>query len=58
MGYKPDTVAATMGHINGNYFLPAIQREFVWTPEKVVQLFDPYAGIGLALCSGVETGES
>jgi hypothetical protein len=40
MGYKPDTVAATMGHINGNYFLPAIQREFVWTPEKVVQLFD------------------
>jgi uncharacterized protein with ParB-like and HNH nuclease domain len=40
MGYKPDTVAATMGHINVNYFLPAIQREFVWTPEKVVQLFD------------------
>src|ERR1700722_5835693 len=40
MGYEPDTVAATMGHINVNYFLPAIQREFVWTPEKVVQLFD------------------
>lgn len=40
MGYKPDTVAAILQHLNVNYLLPAIQREFVWTPEKVVQLFD------------------
>lgn len=40
MGYKPDAAAATLAHLNMNYFLPAIQREFVWTPEKVIQLFD------------------
>jgi uncharacterized protein with ParB-like and HNH nuclease domain len=35
MGYKPDNVAATISHLNSNYLLPAIQREFVWTPDKV-----------------------
>lgn len=40
MGYKPETVASAVLHLNGNYFLPAIQREFVWGPEKIEQLFD------------------
>lgn len=40
MGYKPETVASAVLHLNVNYFLPAIQREFVWGPEKIEQLFD------------------
>ncbi len=40
MGYKPDSVAATVARLNSNYFLPAIQRQFVWGPEKIIRLFD------------------
>jgi uncharacterized protein with ParB-like and HNH nuclease domain len=40
MGYKAETVSATVSHLNLNFFLPAIQREFVWSPDKVIQLFD------------------
>jgi hypothetical protein len=40
MGYKSETVASTIQRLNVNHFLPAIQREFVWGPEKIVQLFD------------------
>src|SRR4051794_23311199 len=40
MGYKSETVAATIQRLNVNHFLPAIQREFVWGAEKIVQLFD------------------
>ena len=40
MGYKSETIQATISHLNSNYFLPAIQREFVWTEEKIIQLFD------------------
>jgi uncharacterized protein with ParB-like and HNH nuclease domain len=40
MGYKAETVSATVSHFNFNFFLPAIQREFVWSTDKVIQLFD------------------
>jgi hypothetical protein len=40
MGYLSDRVATTVGRLNVSYFLPAIQREFVWHPEQVVRLFD------------------
>lgn len=41
MSYKPDTIATVvMNRLNINYFLPAIQREFVWTPEQILRLFD------------------
>ena len=40
MGYQSDTIAATIGHLNRRYFLPAIQREFVWSPDAVIRLFD------------------
>lgn len=40
MGYKAETVSATVSRLNSNFFLPAIQREFVWSPDKVIQLFD------------------
>lgn len=40
MGYQADTIATTINRLNGQYFLPAIQREFVWHPEQVIKLFD------------------
>lgn len=40
MSYKTETIATTIGRLNGNYYLPAIQREFVWDSAQIVQLFD------------------
>jgi uncharacterized protein with ParB-like and HNH nuclease domain len=40
MSYKSETIATTIGRMNHQYFLPAIQREFVWKPEQIIQLFD------------------
>jgi hypothetical protein len=40
MAYSATTVASTVDKINRSYFLPAIQRPFVWNPEQVVSLFD------------------
>jgi len=40
MAYHSDTVAAVINRVNHGYFLPAIQREFVWSPEQIVELFD------------------
>jgi len=40
MSYRSQTIAATIGRLNVQYFLPAIQREFVWKPKQIIQLFD------------------
>lgn len=40
MSYKSETIAAILPRINSTYFLPALQREFVWTVEQVLALFD------------------
>jgi len=40
MPYQPDTVAAVVNRLNVQHFLPAIQREFVWQPFQIIQLFD------------------
>lgn len=40
MPYDSMTVASTVEKINTEYFLPAIQRPFVWGPSQVVALFD------------------
>ncbi|RYH30902.1 DUF262 domain-containing protein, partial [archaeon] len=40
MSYKAQTIARTVGKLNVDYFLPAIQREFVWKQDQVVRLFD------------------
>src|SRR5688572_820410 len=40
MSYRSETIAVAASRINRQYFLPAIQREFVWKPEQIVQLFD------------------
>ena len=40
MSYKSATIAEILGKLNNSYFLPAIQRPFVWEPEQIVRLFD------------------
>lgn len=40
MAYKSESVAVTIKRLNNQFFLPAIQREFVWSTEKICQLFD------------------
>ncbi|WP_176491431.1 DUF262 domain-containing protein [Polaromonas sp. AET17H-212] len=40
MSYKSETIAVAIERMNRQYFLPAIQREFVWKPEQIVELFD------------------
>ncbi|RWK85308.1 MAG: DUF262 domain-containing protein [Mesorhizobium sp.] len=40
MPYNATTIATTIDKINRSYFLPAIQRPFVWSPEQVLSLFD------------------
>jgi uncharacterized protein with ParB-like and HNH nuclease domain len=40
MSYRSETIAFAIRRMNRQYFLPAIQREFVWKTEQIVQLFD------------------
>ena len=48
MGYKTTTIAKMMQDIERNQtYLPAIQRKFVWTAEKMARLY--FVG-GLACC--------
>jgi len=40
MHYQSETIATVLKRLNVNYFLPAIQREYVWSPDQIIQLFD------------------
>jgi hypothetical protein len=40
MAYRSDTIATVINRVNRQYFLPAIQREFVWSPDQIIELFD------------------
>ena len=40
MSYVSSTVGLTLDGINRTYFLPAIQRPYVWQPDQIVALFD------------------
>jgi Protein of unknown function DUF262 len=40
MSYRSESVAVVLPRINNTYFLPALQREFVWTSEQICTLFD------------------
>ena len=41
MEYQPAKIAKIIENVNkSNWFLPAIQREFVWKPEQIERLFD------------------
>ncbi len=40
MGYNERNIKDITEDLNHVIFLPDIQREFVWSPEQVVKLFD------------------
>lgn len=44
MSYKDKTIRDAVEELNRTIFLPAIQREFVWTPEQIEKLFDSIMG--------------
>ena len=35
MSYQSETIADVLPHINNNLFLPAMQREFVWSESDI-----------------------
>lgn len=40
MGYRSEPIQSIIARLNSQCYLPAIQREFVWKPEQIIQLFD------------------
>ena len=44
MEYRPVQISYVIREINRSLFLPAIQREFEWEPERVEKLFDLIMG--------------
>lgn len=42
--YRPVQISHVIREINRSLFLPAIQREFEWEPERVEKLFDSIMG--------------
>ena len=40
MAYDSETISTVVQQLNRKYFLPAIQREFVWLPDQIIELFD------------------
>jgi hypothetical protein len=40
MSYKSETIQAVLPRINSSFFLPGLQREFVWTADQICALFD------------------
>lgn len=44
MEYRPVRVSDLIRGINKDIYLPAIQREFVWKPDKLERLFDSIMG--------------
>jgi len=44
MEYRPIRIVDVISNINREYYLPAIQREFVWEPARIEKLFDSILG--------------
>lgn len=40
MSYSSSPIGAVIADVNVKYFLPAIQRPYVWTADQIVALFD------------------
>lgn len=40
MSYSSESIAVIIDRINRSYFLPAIQRPYVWETDQIVALFD------------------
>lgn len=44
MSYESKSIRDVIDELNRTYYLPAIQREFVWEPERIKRLFDSIMG--------------
>jgi uncharacterized protein with ParB-like and HNH nuclease domain len=40
MSYATITIGDLLADVNSRYFLPAIQRPFVWSSDQVITLID------------------
>lgn len=40
MSYTTETIATVLPKLNNSWFLPSLQREFVWNTERICELFD------------------
>jgi uncharacterized protein with ParB-like and HNH nuclease domain len=40
MPFQSENIAMIIDQINNQYYLPAIQREFVWHQDQIIKLFD------------------
>jgi uncharacterized protein with ParB-like and HNH nuclease domain len=40
MPYQEETIKTITDRLNTQYFLPSIQRNYVWKPQQVIMLFD------------------
>jgi hypothetical protein len=40
MSYTTETIATVLPKLNNSWFLPSLQREFVWHTERICELFD------------------
>ena len=40
VGYKSESIATILKGINTTFFLPSLQRDFVWDSEQICELFD------------------
>ena len=40
MPYQEETIKTIVDRLNNQYFLPSIQRNYVWKPQQVILLFD------------------
>ena len=40
MSYQSESIEVAISKLNRQYFLPAIQREFIWKQEQIISLFD------------------
>lgn len=40
MPYQEETIKTILDRLNTQYFLPAIQRHYVWKPSQIILLFD------------------
>lgn len=40
MPYQEETIKTILDRVNRQYFLPSIQRNYVWKPQQVIMLFD------------------
>ncbi len=40
MAYESTTIANVINKLNTDYFLPSLQREYVWDEKQIIKLFD------------------